>query len=135
MKDLSSLNASAAFSVSQDRQILSSPGESRPSDQVLGGEALLLPLISVGHSGLKGHHVLRSPGALRLHPAFNDLNLSGWLINSELLGKPQDVREPILITRAGIILGGFAEWHAGVCAGQPEIDCIQLPLMMMKRSS
>jgi hypothetical protein len=63
-----------------------------------------------------------------LHPAFNDLNLSGWLINSELQGKPQDVHEPILITRTGIILGGFAEWHTAVCAGQPEIDCTEYAL-------
>jgi hypothetical protein len=63
-----------------------------------------------------------------LHPAFNDLNLSGWLINSEGQGKPQDVHEPILSTRTGIILGGFAEWHAAVCAGQPEIDCVEFEL-------
>ncbi|HET9281749.1 MAG TPA: hypothetical protein VFR24_07285 [Candidatus Angelobacter sp.] len=71
---------------------------------------------------------VRSPEVLRLHPTFNDLNLSGWLINSELQGKQQNVHEPILITRAGIILGGFAEWHGAVCAGQPEIDCTEFAL-------
>lgn len=91
-------------------------------------EALLSPLISVGRNGFGGHQAVRSPGALHLHPAFNDLNLSGWLINSELQGKPQDVHEPILITRGGIILGGFAEWHTAVCAGQPEIDCTEFAL-------
>jgi hypothetical protein len=63
-----------------------------------------------------------------LHPAFNGLNLSGWLINSELQGKPADVHEPILITRTGITLGGFAEWHTAVCAGQTEIDCVEFAL-------
>jgi hypothetical protein len=63
-----------------------------------------------------------------LHPTFNDPNLSGWLINSELQGKPQDVHEPILITRGGIILGGFAEWHTAVCAGQPELECTEFAL-------
>ena len=91
-------------------------------------ESLYAPLLSIGRNGLVPTIAVRSPGALRLHPAFNDLNLSGWLINSELQGKPQDVHEPILITRAGIILGGFAEWHAAVCAGQPEIDCTEFAL-------
>jgi hypothetical protein len=63
-----------------------------------------------------------------LHPAFDDLNLFGWLINSELQGKPQDIHEPILITRTGIILGGFAEWHTAICAGQPDIDCTEFDL-------
>jgi len=83
---------------------------------------------SRGRNGLASTKAVRSPGALRLHPAFNDLNLFGWLINSELQGKPQDVHEPILITRTGIILGGFAEWHATVSAGQPEIDCTEFEL-------
>jgi hypothetical protein len=56
------------------------------------------------------------------------LNLSGWLINSDLQGKPQDVHEPILITRTGIIFEGFAEWHTAVCGGQPEIDCTEFEL-------
>jgi hypothetical protein len=63
-----------------------------------------------------------------LHPAFNELNLSGWLINSELQGKPQDVREPILTSKSGILVAGFAEWHAAVCAGQAEVDCIEFAL-------
>jgi len=63
-----------------------------------------------------------------LHPTFNDLNLSGWLLNRELHGKAQDAHEPILITQAGITLGGFAEWHAAVCAGQPEINCTEFAL-------
>lgn len=94
----------------------------------LRSDALLSPLILIGRNGLVSFQTVRSPGALRLHPAFNDLNLSGWLINSELQGKFQDAHEPILITRAGIIVGGFAEWHTAVCAGQPEIDCTEFAL-------
>ena len=63
-----------------------------------------------------------------MHPAFNELNLADWLIHSESQGKPQAVHEPILITNQGILLAGFAEWHAAVCAGQPEIDCIEFAL-------
>jgi hypothetical protein len=128
MKDRPSTNASAASPAILDTQVVATPGELRPSTQAFRDDALVSPHISVGRNGLRGHHVLRSPGALRLHPAFNDLNLSGWLINSELQGKLQDVHEPILITRPGIILGGFAEWHAAVCAGQAEIDCIEFEL-------
>lgn len=128
MKDLPSMNALAASPAIPDRQLLSTPVELRPSAQAFLDEVLLSPLIPIGRNGLRGTPVRRSPGALRLHPAFNDLNLSGWLINSELQGKPQDVHEPILVTRAGIILGGFAEWHAAVCAGQTEIDCTEFEL-------
>jgi len=91
-------------------------------------QSLHAPLLSTGQNGLVPTKAVRSPGALRLHPAFNGLNLSGWLINSELQGKPKDVHEPILITRAGIILAGFAEWHAAICAGLPEIDCTEFAL-------
>src|ERR1041385_9110885 len=91
-------------------------------------EPLYAPLLSTGRNGLVPTKAVRSPGALRLHPAFNDLNLSAWLINRELHGKPQDIHEPILITQAGIILAGFAEWHASVCAGQPEINCTEFAL-------
>jgi hypothetical protein len=77
---------------------------------------------------LEGHQSVRSPGALRLHPAFNELNLADWLIHSESQGKPKDVREPILITNQGILLAGFAEWHAAVCAGQGEIICIDFAM-------
>jgi hypothetical protein len=128
MNDRSSMNPSAAAAASPDRQILTQPGELRPSVSALRHSALLSPLISAGRNGLVSTKAVRSPGALRLHPAFNDLNLSGWLINSELQGKPQDVHEPMLITRTGIILGGFAEWHAAVCAGQPKIDCTEYAL-------
>jgi hypothetical protein len=91
-------------------------------------EALLSPLISTGRNGLGGYQVVRSPGALRLHPAFNELNLADWLIHSESQGKPKDVHEPILITNQDILLAGFAEWHAAVCAGQGEIVCIEFAL-------
>src|SRR5436190_6158691 len=128
MKSCPSTNPPATASAGSERQVLAPAGELRPSAQAFRDEALLSPLIPVGRNGLKGCYVLRSPGALRLHPAFNDLNLSGWLITSELQGKPQDVHEPILITGAGIILGGFAEWHAAICTGQPEIDCTEFEL-------
>ena len=98
MKDLPSMNALAASPAIPDRQLLSTPVELRPSAQAFLDEVLLLPLIPIGRNGLRGTPVRRSPGALRLHPAFNDLNLSGWLLNSELREKPQDIHEPILIT-------------------------------------
>lgn len=63
-----------------------------------------------------------------MHPAFNELNLADWLIHSESQRKPKDVREPILITNQGILLAGFAEWHAAVCAGQGEIICIEFAM-------
>ena len=128
MKNRPSMDASTAVPANPDRQILARPGEVRPSVLALCNEALLSPLISTGRNGLGGHQVVRSPGALHLHPAFNDLNLSGWLINSEVQGKPKDVHEPILITNQNILVAGFAEWHAAVCAGQGEIVCIQCAL-------
>jgi ParB-like chromosome segregation protein Spo0J len=42
--------------------------------------------------------------------------------------KSHGIREPILITRKGIIVYGFADWHAAVSAGQAEIDCIDFAL-------
>src|SRR4051794_18074592 len=91
-------------------------------------KALLSPLVSAGRNGLVGQPVKRLPGELRLHPAINELNLAGWLINSELQGKSEDIHEPILITRSGILFAGFAEWHAGVCAGQAETHCVEFEL-------
>src|SRR5438270_4689046 len=128
MKDRASIRARLSSPASADRQILAPPSELRPSVSALRNDALFSPLVTTGWNGLVPTKAVRSPGALRLHPAFNDLNLSGWLINSELQGKPQNVHEPILITRTGIILGGFAEWHAAVCAGQTEIDCVEFEL-------
>lgn len=128
MKDRPYMNATVAAAESTDWQILTQSSELRPSVSDLRNDALLSPLISIGRNGLVPTKAVRSPGALRLHPAFNDLNLSGWLINSEMQGKPQDVHEPILTTRSGILLAGFAEWHAAVCAGQPEIDCTEYAL-------
>lgn len=63
-----------------------------------------------------------------MHPAFNELNLADWLIHSESQEKPKDVHEPILITNQGILIAGFAEWHAAVCAGQGEIICIEFAM-------
>jgi|ERR1041385_1319449 hypothetical protein len=124
MKDRSS----AASPVSSSQQILAPPDELRPSVLAFRNEALLSPLISTGRNGLGGHQVVRSPGALRLHPAFNELNLTDWLIHSESQGKPMDVHEPILITNQDILIAGFSEWHAAVCAGQGEIVCIECAL-------
>ena len=120
--------SSAASPVSSSQQILAPPSELRPSVVAFRNEALLSPLISTGRNGLGGHQVVRSPGTLRLHPAFNELNLADWLIHSELQGKPKDVHEPILITNQDILLAGFAEWHTAVCAGQGEIVCIEFAL-------
>jgi hypothetical protein len=128
MKDHPSMKTATASPVSPDRHVLAPASELRLSVSASGNETLLSPLISTGRNGLGGHQVVRSPGALRLHPAFNDLNLSGWLINSESQGKPQDVHEPILITNQDILLAGFAEWHAAVCAGQGKIVCTECAL-------
>jgi hypothetical protein len=128
VKDHPSGNAFTAAPAGQGRQVLPSRSELRSSVQAFRDEALLSPLISVVRNGLVPAKAVRFPGALCLHPAFNNLNLSGWLINSELHGKPQDIHEPVLITREGIILGGFAEWHAAICAGQPEINCVEFEL-------
>jgi len=128
MKDRASIHAAPTSSANTDHSAAFSQGILSSSARAFRDQALLSPLISTGRNGLRGHHVLRSPGALRLHPAFNDLNLSGLLINSELQGKPQDIHEPVLITRPGIIVSGFAEWHAAVCAGQAEVDCIEFEL-------
>lgn len=99
------------------------------SVSALRNEALLSPVVSTGRNGFGGGHSAgRSPGALRLHPAFLDLKLAGWLICSELQVKSHGIREPILITRKGIIVYGFADWHAAVSAGQAEIDCIDFAL-------
>jgi hypothetical protein len=128
MKDRASIHAAGTSSANTDHSAAFSQGILSSSARAFRDEALLSPLISTGQNGLRGHHVLRSPGALRLHPAFNDLNLSGLLINSELQGKPRDIHEPVLITRPGIIVSGFAEWHAAVCAGQAEVGCIEFEL-------
>lgn len=128
MKDHPSIKTATGSPVSPDRHVLAPASELRPSVSAFRNAALLSPLISTGRNGLGGHQVIRSPGALRLHSAFNDLNLSGWLVNSELQAKPQDVHEPILITNQGILLAGFAEWHAALCAGQGEIVCIECAL-------
>jgi hypothetical protein len=128
MKDRPSNNAAAASPASPDRQPLIPVGELRPSVWAFRNEALLSPLISTGGNGSGAHQTIRSPEGLRLHPAFNELNLAGWLINSELKGKPQNVHEPILITRSGILVAGFAEWHAAVCGAQTEVNCIEFAL-------
>lgn len=127
-KDRASIHDRSSFPASPGRQIQASPSELLLSVSALRDNALLSPLISTGRNGLVSTKAVRAPGTLRLHPAFNGLNLSGWLINSELQGKPADVHEPILITRTGIALGGFAEWHTAVCAGQTEIDCVEFAL-------
>lgn len=98
------------------------------STRAFRDEALPSSLISTSRNGLRGQAAVRSPGALRLHPAFNDLNLAGWLIYAESQGKSQYVREPILITNHGILLAGFSEWHAAVSAAQEQIDCVEFAL-------
>lgn len=74
MKIRPSMDASVATPASPDRQILT-PGELRPSVVAFRNEALLSPLISIGRNGLIPTKAVRSQGALRLHPAFNDLKL------------------------------------------------------------
>src|SRR5689334_19174464 len=98
MKHSPFINPSGAVPPSRDRQILAPAGEVRSSIWALRNDALLSPLISTDWNGMVSTKAVCAPGALRLHPAFNDLNLSGWLINSELDGQPEGVHEPILIT-------------------------------------
>jgi len=128
MKDRASTYAAATSSANTDYIAALSQGILGCSARAFRDEALLSPLISIGRNGLGGHQSVRSPGALRLHPAFNELNLADWLIQSESQGKPKDVREPVLITNQGILLAGFAEWHSAVCAGQGEIICIDFAI-------
>src|SRR6478752_10018769 len=128
MKDRASIHAGATSSASTDHSAALSQGILGSSARAFRDEALMSHLISTGRNGLGGHQSVRSPGALRLHPAFNELNLADWLIHSESQGKPQNVHEPILITNQGFLLAGFAEWHAAVCAGQGEIVCIEFAL-------
>jgi len=128
MKDRASIHAAATSSANTDHSAPFSQGILGSSARAFRDEALLSPLISTGRNGLGGHQSVRSPGALRLHPAFNELNLADWLIHSESQGMPQDVHEPILITNQGFLLAGFAEWHAAVSAGQGEIVCIEFAL-------
>jgi hypothetical protein len=104
------------------------PEEGLKSVGSIRKDSLDEPLLSTERNGLRGNHAVHSPEALRLHPAFNELNLAGWLISSEVRAKPRKVHEPILITRTGIILGGVAEWHAATCTGQAEIHCIEFEL-------
>jgi hypothetical protein len=101
MNDRSSMTASAASPGRPERQTPATPGGLRPSAMAFRDEAFLSPVLSIGRNGLRGKTALHSPGELRWHPAFNELNLAGWLVNSELKGKPQNTHEPILITQAG----------------------------------
>jgi hypothetical protein len=127
-RDRASIHVPTSSPPSADRQMRSPVAGLRPSVWDFRNNALLSPLISTGRHSLVSFQAVRSPETLRLHPAFNNLNFSGWLINSELHGKPKDVHEPILITHGGILLAGFAEWHSAVCAGQPEINCTEYAL-------
>ncbi len=92
MKDLASIHASAGAPAPTHGNAALAPSSSRSSARAFREEALSSPLISIGRNGLGRHQVVRSPAALRLHRAFNELNLAGWLISSESQGKPQDVR-------------------------------------------
>ena len=87
MKDRPSISGSAVNPADPDGQIIAPIGELRTSARAVDHEALLSHLISTNRNGFRGHESVRLPGSLRLHPAFNDLNLSGWLINSDLQGK------------------------------------------------
>jgi len=133
MKDRALIHTAAASPVDTDGNAAFLEGTLGSSARAFRDEALISPLISIGRNGLRGYQSVRSPGALRLHPAFNELNLADWLIHSESQGKPKDVHEPILITNQGILLAGFAEWHAAVCAGHREIVCIEFALNVQER--
>jgi hypothetical protein len=92
-------------------------------------DRLQSPLFS-GAKNLQGSPVARSPGELRLHPVFIQLNLVGTLINCAVHGrKPEgSVREPILVTTSGVVISGVREWHAAVSEGRPALDCTEYQL-------
>jgi hypothetical protein len=119
---------SYAFTTRLSHHVPKPSDESPTSVSAFRDDALFSPLISTGQNGLRGDQAVRSPKALRLHPAFNELNLNGWLINAELEGRRNGVREPILTTRSGIVLAGFGEWHTALCAAQAVINCIEFEL-------
>jgi hypothetical protein len=128
MNDRASIHAAATSPVDTASNAAFLQGTLGSSTRAFRDEALLSPLISTARNGLRGQAAVRSPGALRLHPAFNELNLADWLIHSESQGRSQPIHEPILITNQGILLTGFAEWHAAVCARQAAIDCTEFAL-------
>lgn len=92
-------------------------------------DRLQSPLFS-GGKNLQGSPAARSPGELRLHPVFIQLNLVGTLINCAVHGrKPEgSVREPILVTTSGIVISGVREWHAAVSEGRSALDCTEYQL-------
>jgi hypothetical protein len=83
---------------------------------------------STGEDGLSGNRAVCRARALRLHPAFNQLDLTTWLIGTESHGKPHGIVEPILATDKGILVSGFAGWHAAACAGNAQIHCTEFAL-------
>jgi hypothetical protein len=102
--------------------------EARGSQSSVGAfwnEELRSPFIAAGRNGLAGYRAVRLAGMLRLHPAFIQLNLAGWLINLESHGNPPRIRQPILITKNGVLISGFPDWHAAVRAGQAKIECTE----------
>lgn len=119
------MNSAACSQASSNRQGPSTAGESWPLATTSRKEGSLAPLVSIVRNGLQAYRVVRSAKALRLPPAFIQLNLAEWLINSESQGKLPGIREPILVNDSGVLISGFASWHAAVSAGQAEIDCIE----------
>ena len=83
MKDRASIHTAVASATNADRVAAFSQDSLGSSARAFRDEALLSPLISTGRNGLGGHQSVRSPGALRLHPAFNELNLADWLCTAD----------------------------------------------------
>jgi len=83
MKDRASIHAAATSSANTNHGAPFSQAILGSSARAFRDEALLSPLISTGRNGLGGHQSVRSPGALRLHPAFNELNLADWLCTAD----------------------------------------------------
>lgn len=100
-------------------------------DRALKGTAIdrgFLPVASWRPNGLQGFRPVRPSDGLRLRPAFIQLDLTEWVVNADSEGKPSGIRDPILVTNTGVLIWGFAEWHADCFCKQAEIDWIEVVL-------
>src|ERR1041384_749363 len=87
------------------------------------------PLASGSLQGLRGFPDVCLPQALRLHPAFDRLNLTESLISAEVHQRtPKGVAQPILATTNGIVISGVAEWYIAVKEGRHAVDCTKFEL-------
>lgn len=74
--------------------------------------------------------VARSIDELRKHPIYEELDLTvsaAQLASLKCLGK-RALEDPILVTREGVILDGYARWAHARNMGQMTILCVELEL-------